>query len=107
MKANNILKFTFVILILLFIGLYISQVTGYYEYTESKKTTLTKDAINRFEKDVKEGKEISAKNYLEEEKEYNNKVSKLGITVSNLIEKSFNKTMSSLFKEIDRAVSEK
>ena len=71
MKANNILKFTFVILILLFIGLYISQVTGYYEYTESKKTTLTKDAINRFEKDVKEGKEISAKNYLEEEKEYN------------------------------------
>lgn len=107
MKANNILKFTFIILILLFIGLYISQVTGYYEYTESKKTTLTKDAINRFEKDVKEGKEISAKNYLEEEKEYNNKVSKLGITVSNLIEKSFNKTMSSLFKEIDRAVSEK
>ena len=107
MKANNILKFTFSILILLFIGLYISQVTGYYEYTESKKTTLTKDAINRFEKDVKEGKEISAKNYLEEEKEYNNKVSKLGITVSNLIEKSFNKTMSSLFKEIDRAVSEK
>ena len=64
MKANNILKFTFIILILLFIGLYISQVTGYYEYTESKKTTLTKDAINRFEKDVKEGKEISAKNYL-------------------------------------------
>ena len=107
MKANNILKFTFIILILLFIGLYISQVTGYYEYTESKKTTLTKDAINRFEKDVKEGKEISAKNYLEEEKEYNNKVSKLGITVSNLIEKIFNKTMSSLFKEIDRAVSEK
>lgn len=107
MRANNILKFTFIILILLFIGLYISQVTGYYEYTESKKTTLTKDAINRFEKDVKEGKEISAKNYLEEEKEYNNKVSKLGITVSNLIEKSFNKTMSSLFKEIDRAVSEK
>ena len=107
MKANNILKFTFIILILLFIGLYISQVTGYYEYTESKKITLTKDAINRFEKDVKEGKEISAKNYLEEEKEYNNKVSKLGITVSNLIEKSFNKTMSSLFKEIDRAVSEK
>ena len=107
MKANNILKFTFIILILLFIGLYISQVTGYYEYTESKKTTLTKDAINRFEKDVKEGKEISAKNYLEEEKEYNNKVSKLGINVSNLIEKSFNKTMSSLFKEIDRAVSEK
>ena len=107
MKANNILKFTFIILILFFIGLYISQVTGYYEYTESKKTTLTKDAINRFEKDVKEGKEISAKNYLEEEKEYNNKVSKLGITVSNLIEKSFNKTMSSLFKEIDRAVSGK
>lgn len=107
MKVNHIMKVIFMILIVLFIGLYISQISGYYEYTESKKTTLTKEAIEKFEKDVKNGKEIQAKNYLEEEKEYNNKASKLGMKVSTVIEKSFNKSMNYLFKEINKAISEK
>lgn len=107
MKGEKIIKLALLTLVVFFIALYCSQLTGYYEYTESKKTTLTEEAIKRFEKDVAEGKEVEAKNYLQEEKEYNNKASNLGIKISSLIEKGFNKTMNSLFKEIDKAVNSK
>ena len=107
MKGKKVAQFTFSILIILFIALYTMQLTGYYEYTESKKTTLTDDAIARFEKDVAEGKEISAKNYLVEEKNYNNTASQFGMKLSSLIEDGFNKAMNALFKEVEKAVNSK
>ncbi len=107
MKGKDIARFVILVFIILFIALYTSQASGYYPNTESKKTTLTEDAIEKFEQDVKEGKEIVAKNYLQEEKHYNNKASKLGMNISNLIEKGFNKTMNAFFKEIDKAVKSK
>lgn len=107
MKGKSIVRFVILIAIILFFALYAAQFTGYYPTTESKKTTLTQDAIEKFEKDVQEGKEIIAKNYLQEEKHYNNKASKLGMRLSNLIEKGFNKTMNAFFTEIDKAVKSK
>lgn len=84
-----------------------TQLTGYYEYTESKKNTLTNDAIERFEKDVQNGKEIIAKNYLVEEKNYNNKASQLGMKISSFIEGGFNQAMNALFREMDKAIKSK
>lgn len=107
MKAKDITRFILLILLVLFIALYVGQMSGYYEYTETKKTTLTKDAIERFEQDVKEGKTIKAKDYLPKEKNYNNKMSTLGMKVSSFIEKGFNKTMNALFNEISKSVSDK
>ncbi|MBO5138604.1 MAG: hypothetical protein J6B89_03080 [Bacilli bacterium] len=105
MKAKNIFIFIFSVLFILFISLYVTQATGYYEFNNSKKTTLTNDAIKKFEKDIKEGKQISAKNYLEGEKEYNNKISTTSLKISKTIEKSFNYLMGKLFEEINSAVS--
>lgn len=79
--------------------------SGYYEYTESKKSTLTEDAIKRFEEDVSAGKKISAKDYLSEEKNYNNNLSHIGMKISNYIEKGFNKIMNSIFQEVNKAVN--
>lgn len=95
----------FSILFILFISLYVTQATGYYEFSNSKKSTLTNEAIKRFEKDVREGKEVEAKNYLEEQKQYNNKISNTSLMISKTIEKSFNYLMGKLFKEINSAVS--
>lgn len=105
MNYKQIAQIIMSILIILFLGLYVSQMTGYYQYHESRKTTLTKDAMERFEQDIKDGKEISAGNYLEEDTEYGNKLSNLGMKLSSLIEKGFNKAMNSLFKEISNAIS--
>lgn len=105
MNYKRLAEIIFGILVILFLGLYISQMTGYYQYTESKKTTLTEDAIKRFEEDIRNGKEINAENYLEQETDYNNKLSTLGMKISGLIEKGFNKAMNSIFNEISNAIS--
>ena len=105
MKDKNIIRILGITLIVLFLSLYITQMSGYYEYTESKKTTLTEDAIKRFEADVSAGKKINAKDYLSEEKNYNNNLSHIGMKISNYIEKGFNKIMNSIFQEVNKAVN--
>lgn len=107
MKGKNIVRIIIFTLIIIFIALYLTQVTGYYEYTENKKSTLTTEAIEKFEKDVKDGKKIDANNYIEKSKNYNNRASKLGMKVSNLIEDGFDKIMNSIFKEVDKAINSK
>lgn len=106
MKGSSVFKIIALVLVIFFAALYFSGLTGYYQYSENRKTTLTEDAIKRFENDLENGKEIEAKNYLQEEKEYNNKASTLGMKISGLIEKGFNKTMNSLFNEISKAVND-
>ena len=64
MKSNNIFKFVFIILILVFLFLIVASQSGYYEYELSRKTKLTDEAIDKFENDVKEGKNIDINNYV-------------------------------------------
>jgi len=104
MKSKNIARFITLTLLILFLCVYIAQATGYYEFNTRNKTALTTEAIDRFESDIKKGKNVKAKEYLEEEKNYNNSFYKLGITTSNTIEKSFNKFMNYIFKEIGETV---
>lgn len=105
MNYKRILQTIMSLLVILFLGLYVSQMTGYYQYNESRKTTLTEDAIKRFEQDIKEGKTISASNYLQKDTEYGNKLSSLGMSLSSFIEKGFNKAMNGLVREISSAIS--
>lgn len=105
MKYKHAVRFTILALFLLFIGLYITQAMGYYEFTNAKKTTLTNSAISKFEKDIQEGKKIDIKNYVEEEKQYNNLLSRASLTLSNAIETTFNTVMNSLFNELAKATN--
>ena len=76
---KKIIKPIGIILIILFLSLYLSSYnTSYYE----NKNILTEDAIKRFEKDLKQGKKIDVNNYIEKEKDYNNKVSKTTLKIS-------------------------
>ena len=56
---------------------------------------------------MKNGRNVEEKDYIDEEKTYSNTIYKLGITTSNLIEKSFNKLMKYLFSEASDAVNGK
>ena len=95
---NKILKFIGIIVIILFLSLYFSKYNNtYYE----EKTYLTEQSIKKYEKDLKEGKNIIANNYIKEEKNYNNKASILGIKSSKFIENLVNNTFKYLIKYID------
>ena len=101
-KAKKIFKLLISTLFLLFLGLYITQALGYFDFNDNKKTVLTENAIERFEKDIKSGKKINAKDYIEEEKNYNNLLSKISLSLSNVIEKGFNHFMNAMFDEISK-----
>ena len=85
---NKIVKISCIIVITVFLSLYFSKYNmDYYE----NKNVLTEEAIKQFEKNKKEGKQIIASNYLPKEKNYDNKISKIGIKTSEIIEKTFDK----------------
>ena len=79
----GVIKFIFLILILIFLTIYFSQATGYYEFELHKKSVFTKEQIQKFEEDVAAGKDVTIEDYLvEEKKDYSNKVSDFGLTLS-------------------------
>ena len=98
-KINKNAKRIFYLLVILFITLYFANQTGYYESRLQSKTNLTKEAIERFEKDVAEGKEVDINNYIDTSvKEYNNKYSSLGLGISNQLIKELIKVLISFLK---------
>ena len=86
-KVNKNLKRISLLLVKIYVTLYISGKTGYYETKIENKTILTKDAIKEFEKDVAEGKEVDIKDYVDTKvTNYNNKFSNMGLILSNSID---------------------
>lgn len=95
---NKILKTIFILLLILFLALYLGKyMSSYYE----NSTYLTDEAIERFEKDLKSGKDIDPNNYLPKEKNYNNKATRIGIKTSKVIENSFKGILRGLIRYLE------
>lgn len=81
-----IVKNAFICFLVIFLGIYISTSNGTTNYKAYQKSELTKDAIKRFEQDVKEGKNINLENYIEiNDNIPSNKVSRIGTYLSDKI----------------------
>lgn len=90
-KGSIFLKILF-LLFIIYLSLTIAMSAGYYEARLSEKTTITKEAMQRFENDIKMGKEVDIKDYLQEEnKDYSNATTKAGVALSNLTENFMSK----------------
>ena len=67
------------VLFVVFLGLYIASISGYYESQVSNKVALTDKAIQKFEEDVLEGKTVDINTYItDENKDYSNKFTDAG-----------------------------
>lgn len=102
---NNILKFIFVILFLVFLTIYFSQGAGYYDFELHNKSVLTKEKMEQFEKDVAAGKDVKLENYLvDTRKNYSNKASDFGYFLSKNIGKYIKDGIENTFKMINNFV---
>ena len=100
---KKIFSFVFLILLMTFLTLYLSQATGYYEFTEHKRVVFTNEQIKQFEKDVAEGKDVRVEDYLENQnKNYDNKVSRFGFQLSTTIGKYVKQGLEGTFKAINK-----
>ena len=106
-RLNKIFRYSLLVSFVTFFALYLSQSTGYFEYRNSKKVALTKEQIEKFEKDVKEGKNIDIENYIDSNnKSYQNSLSKAGLSISNVTEKAIQKIIGGSFKVLGDLVGE-
>lgn len=109
-KAKKYNRFLLIVIFLFFIAfftLYISQATGYYEYTQHKKVTFTQEQIKKFEKDVAEGKDVRVEDYLDDlDKNYQNKTSSFGYAVSQTISNVAKNTLKATFKFLNKIIEE-
>lgn len=106
-RLNKIFRYSLLVSFVTFFALYLSQSTGYFEYRNSKKVALTNEQIEKFEKDVKEGKNIDIENYIDSNnKSYQNSLSKAGLSISNVTEKAIQKIIGGSFKALGDLVGE-
>lgn len=107
MKKNKIFRFIFTMCFMSYLTFYIAGQKGYYEYRAKKKMTYTKEQIEQFEKDVKEGKNIDIQEYLNNtDKDYQNKISKATLSISESISKITKKGINTIFTKIGNAIEE-
>ncbi len=106
-KLNKLFRYAILVSFVTFFALYLSQSTGYFEYRNSKKVALTNKQIEKFEQDIKEGKNVDIENYIETNNQnYQNTISKTGLTISNLTEKAIRKLIDGSFKVLGDLVGE-
>ena len=105
-KKEKFFKSFMTLLFIAFIGICISNKTGYKEYEMHKRVELTKEQIEKFESDVKNNRNIDINNYVNDTKEdYSNEMSKISLSFSNFTSKYIKKGISDVFDVLSKFLS--
>ena len=106
-KKFNLFKTILYILIFIYLTIFISANTGYYEYKNHKKTVLTEEQIRKFELDIQNGEYVDINEYLiKNDYTYKNKVSMFTIKLSDKISNIVSSGVKATFKWISKFVDE-
>ncbi len=101
---KKIFKGLLFLLILGFLGLYFAYSNGYHERLQNDKINLTNQMIEKFEKDLQTGKDVSIEDYLEEEKSYATKTGKTTLKIGQKVENIIDLGIKFIFKKIGNMV---
>lgn len=86
-KKNNIFMKILGVLFIVFIALYIANISGYYEGKIRDSVVITEEGIKKFEEKVQNGEEIDITSFLNNERiDYSSKMSNLGDRVTEGLE---------------------
>lgn len=84
----------------MFLCLYSMSLNGYVDNINKKKTLYTEEQKNKFEQDVDNGEYLDLKDYtLVDEIDYSNRMSDLGVELSELISYTAGKSIE-LFNQL-------
>ena len=103
---KRIVKCLLILLIVIYTFLYFSYKNGYYIKKNEENSILTEEKIKEYEEDLKNGIDISNKNYITTKNSYDNSYSRFLLRISNEIEKGFDKTIKFILKRISKTINE-
>ena len=107
MKNKYLLKLILILIFIVYICSYYISNSTYYEYELHRKTIITNEKIKEFENDIKNNKDISLKDYYEEEdNDYHNKITDFIYNISDKGVKVLRKGMKYIFKKISSSMDE-
>lgn len=86
-KKHNLFMKLLTIMFVVFLGLYIASVSGFYEAKVGDKVALTEEAIKQFEQDIIDGKVVDVNTYITNDyKDYSNGFTEAGEKISSAVE---------------------
>lgn len=101
-----LLKLFIIIIFVSFLTLYFSKNSGYFEYEQYKRTSFTKEQIQKFEQDIKDGKSVDITDYMSNnDSDYSNKISNIGLNLSKGIEKTIKSGLNKAIELLNNALS--
>ena len=107
MDKKKIAKTVFIVLFLAFVVSYVIEKTGYYEYNLQNKVIMTNEAMAQFEKDLAEGKDVSAEDYVvSTQKDYTSSLTRTTNKVSVKVNEFLKKGIEGVFKIVGTFVEE-
>lgn len=95
-KKINYFKIVFISFFIIYFCLYTINVNGYYEKRRGK-VEFTSAQIEKFEKDIEEGKNVDIESYLtDQNRDYSNNMSDIGYSISTIINGVLNKGLKGI-----------
>lgn len=99
MNRKKIFKNIFWLLFIGYIVCFVISESGYYEYKLQKRTVMTNESMQRFEEDIKEGKDVSLEDYVvSSEKDYTTTLTRTTNKVSTSVNSVLKKGIEGVFK---------
>ena len=100
------IKIFLIIVLLLYVALYFSYQNGYYEIQNNEKKILTEEMIKEYEEDLKNGVDVTNKEYTVIKKDYSNAYTKNLLKVSRKIEKGLDRLIKYFFNKLGSTINE-
>lgn len=86
-------------LFIVFVAYTLAYQSGYYEANMSRKSKITEEKLQEFEQDVKDGKNIDIKDYVEKDYiDYSSSMSKIGNSISSSIDSFMDNGLNGVFE---------
>lgn len=103
---KNIVKGLILVLVVVYIFLYFSYRNGYYIKRNEETSILTEEKIQEYEEDLKNGVDVSSKNYIVTKNNYDNAYTRIMLKISQKVENGFDKVIKFIFRQISNTINE-
>ena len=105
MKHKRFIRFCCGLVLFIFLCSYIVESMGYYEYYLASKKKLTEEEMEKFERDVREGKDVNIENYLKESNiDYSNNLTRKTSEINLKVNDYLKGLIGGMFKILERLV---